>query len=73
MLTVPLPAGVVTAKSGLVKPSAVSVNVNVPVIAPPSSNPVPLVSPPNVPESFTCVTVTFTVAVAVLPLPSLIV
>ena len=67
MLAVPLPAAVVTAKSGAVKPSAASANVNVPVIAPSSSNPVPLVSPPNVPGSFTCVTVSVITCVSTFP------
>ena len=49
---------VVTVKFGVVKPSAVSVAVNVPAIAPPSSSPVPVVSPPNVAASFSALTVT---------------
>ena len=47
-----------TVKFGVVKPSAVSLAVNVPVIAPPSSFPVPEISPPNVAASFTALTVT---------------
>ena len=44
-----------TVKFGVVKPSAVSVAVNVPVIALSSSS-APVVSPPNVAASFTAVT-----------------
>ena len=54
-------------KSGLVAPSAASANVNVPAIAPPSSGPVPLVAPPNVPASFTCVTVRLINCVSTFP------
>ena len=42
----------------LVKPSAVSVTVNCPVIAPPSSSPVPSVLPAMVAASFIALTVT---------------
>ena len=49
---------VVTVKFGVVKPSAVSVAVNVPAIAPPSSSPVPEVPPVTTVGSLTALTVT---------------
>ena len=67
MLATPSVAGVVTVKSGVLNPSAVSVNVSVPVMSPSSSAPPPLVSPPNVPASFTCVTVRLISCVSTFP------
>ena len=67
IVAVPLLAGVVTVKSGVVNPSAASSNVSVPVIGSPSSGPLPVVSPPNVPSSFTCVTVRSITCVSTFP------
>ena len=64
---------VVTVKFGVVKPSAVSVAVNVPAIAPPSSSPVPATSPPNVAASFVVLTVISISLVSVFPSSSVIV
>ena len=64
---------VVTVKFGVVKPSAVSVAVNVPAIAPPSSSPVPVVSPSNVAASFVVLTVMSISLVSVFPSSSVIV
>ena len=57
IVAVPLDAAPVTVKLGFVKPSAVSVAVNVPVMSP-SSTTVPVKSPPNVAASFSAVIVT---------------
>jgi len=63
----PLVAATLTVKFGVVMPSAGSLAVSVPVIAPASSSPVPLVLPPNTAGSLTWLTVTVTVAVSVTP------
>ena len=60
-------AAVLTVKFGVVMPSAASLTVRVPVIAPASSAPAPLVLPPKLAGSLTGVTVTLTVAVSVTP------
>ena len=54
-----LPSEEIEKGDELVKPSALSVAVNVPVIAPPSSFPVPEVLPPIVAGSFAKSTVIF--------------
>ena len=55
------------------KPSAMSLAVKVPIIAPPSSFPVPEISPPNDAGSFTAFTVTFITWLSALPSSSVIV
>ena len=56
IVAVPLDAAPVTVKLGSVKPSAVSVAVNVPVMSL-SSTTVPVLSPPNDASSLSAVTV----------------
>ena len=73
IVAVPLDAAPVTVKFALDKPSALSLAVNVPVIAPPSSSPLPAVLPPNVASSFTLLTVTVISCVSTLLSSSVIV
>ena len=75
IVAVPLPAtspGSIR-KVGLESPSAVSVKLSVPVIGSPSSGPLPVVWPPNVPGSLTCarLMVTSSVSVNGPPVPKL--
>ena len=58
IVAVPLDAAPLTVKFALDKPSALSLAVNVPAIAPPSSSPLPFKFPANVAASFTALTVT---------------
>ena len=67
MVAVPLEAALLTVKLGAEAPSAVSVNVRVPVTAPPFSVPLPDVLPPKVPASSAWATVILITWVSVLP------
>ena len=73
IVAVPLAPSALTVKFGLDKTSALSLAVNVPAIAPPSSSPLPAVLPPNVAASFTALTVTVISCVSALPSSSVIV
>ena len=66
MLATPCSAATLTVKSGVSMPSA-SVTDSVPVIAPASSAPLPLVAPVKTVASAPLVTVTVTVAVSTTP------
>ena len=67
ILALPLEAAPVTVKLGLVAPSTASVKVTVPVTAPPSSVPLPDVSPPNDPGLLIWLMVILMTWVSVLP------